>query len=78
MPSIEELDARYYQNYVDEHSRFEQAVRHYLRPEHAVLDAGAGQGARYPYDYRARVRMVPRPGSDAGPRRRHPRRLTDR
>jgi SAM-dependent methyltransferase len=58
MTSIEELDARYYRNYVDEHSRFEQAVRQYLRPEHAVLDAGAGQGARYPYDYRARVRMV--------------------
>jgi SAM-dependent methyltransferase len=56
--SIGELDARYYPNYVDEHVRFERTVRRYLRPEHVVLDAGAGQGARYPYDYRKWVRLV--------------------
>jgi SAM-dependent methyltransferase len=58
MPSIEDMDARYYPDYVDEHARFERAVRRYLRAEHVVLDAGAGPGARYPYDYRAWVRLV--------------------
>jgi SAM-dependent methyltransferase len=58
MPSIEEMDARYYPDYVDEHARFERTVRRYLRAEHAVLDAGAGRGARYPYDYGTWVRLV--------------------
>jgi SAM-dependent methyltransferase len=56
--SIDELDARFYPDYVDEHVRFERAIRRYLRPEHTVLDAGAGRGDRYPYDYRNWVRLV--------------------
>jgi SAM-dependent methyltransferase len=56
--SIEELDARFYPEYVDEHARFERAIRGYLRPEHTVLDAGAGRGDRYPYDYGEWVRLV--------------------
>lgn len=58
MRSVAELDAHYYPNYLDEHARFERAVRRYLHPEHAVLDAGAGRGERYPYDYRDWVRLV--------------------
>jgi SAM-dependent methyltransferase len=58
MPSIPELDARYYPNYVDPHARFEASVRRYLRPQHCTLDAGAGGGARHSYDYRNWVRLV--------------------
>jgi SAM-dependent methyltransferase len=58
LPSIEELDARFYPGYLDEHARFNRAVSQYLRPEHRALDAGAGLGQRYPYDYRTWVRLV--------------------
>jgi SAM-dependent methyltransferase len=49
--TIQELDHRYYPGYVDEHARFDALIRTHLRPGLAVLDAGAGRGVMYPYDY---------------------------
>jgi SAM-dependent methyltransferase len=63
--TIEELDRRYYPDYVDEHARFDALIRRYLRPGASVLDAGAGRGVMYPYDYRRVVgRMA---GADTDP-----------
>ena len=42
MATVEDLERRFYPDYVDEHSRFDALIRRYLRPEMAVLDAGAG------------------------------------
>ena len=65
MTSIEELDRRFYPAYVDEHVRFDALIRRHLTPEAAVLDAGAGRGVMYPYDYRDHVgRMA---GADTDP-----------
>ena len=64
MKSIQELDARYYPGYVDEHARFDRVVRRHLRPDAVVLDAGAGRGRQYPYDYKEFVSRVV--GVDAG------------
>ena len=65
MTTIEELDQRFYPGYVDEHRRFDALIRSYLRPEIAALDAGAGRGLMYPYDYREIVgRMA---GADEDP-----------
>lgn len=58
MKSIVELDARYYPDYVRPDVRFDQAIRRYLRPEHSVLDAGAGRGERFRYDYKTWVDQV--------------------
>jgi SAM-dependent methyltransferase len=55
MRTFEELDRRYYPGYVDEHARFDAAIRRYLTPEAIVLDAGAGRGVMYPNDYREHV-----------------------
>jgi SAM-dependent methyltransferase len=55
MTTIEQLDRRFYPGYVDEHARFDALIRRYLAPDAAVLDAGAGRGVMYPYDYRDRV-----------------------
>jgi len=55
VPTIEELDARYYRTEIDDHAVFDRAVRRHLSPEAVVLDAGAGRGVRYPYDYKERV-----------------------
>jgi SAM-dependent methyltransferase len=49
---IAELDARYYAGFVDEHERFDRAVRRYLRPGDRVIDAGAGSGSAFAHDYR--------------------------
>jgi SAM-dependent methyltransferase len=65
MTTIEKLDRRYYPRYVDEHTRFDSLIRNYLRPDVAALDAGAGRGLMYPYDYREIVgRMA---GADTDP-----------
>jgi SAM-dependent methyltransferase len=65
MTTIEQLDRRYYPGYVDEHTRFDTLIRSYLRPDVAALDAGAGRGLMYPYDYREIVgRMA---GADTDP-----------
>jgi SAM-dependent methyltransferase len=58
MRTIQQLDQRYYSDYVDEHARFDRTVRRYLRPDAVVLDAGAGRGRQYPYDYRELVTRV--------------------
>jgi SAM-dependent methyltransferase len=65
MTSIEELDRRFYPAYVDEHERFDRLIRRYLTPEAAVLDAGAGRGVMYPYDYRDLVARMA--GADTDP-----------
>ena len=49
--AIDALDRRFYSDYVDEHARFDDSIRRCLRPGMNVLDAGAGRGIRYPYDY---------------------------
>jgi SAM-dependent methyltransferase len=58
MTTIADLDARYYPDYVDEHSRFDALIRRYLRADAAVLDAGAGRGYQFPYDYAQHVSMM--------------------
>jgi SAM-dependent methyltransferase len=58
MTSIEELDRRYYPDVVDEQTRFHGMIRAHLRPEAVVLDAGAGSGRRFPYDFREHVARV--------------------
>lgn len=55
MTSIADLDRRYYPDLLDEHVRFEQMIRRHLRPDAAVLDAGAGSGLRFPYDFKPDV-----------------------
>jgi SAM-dependent methyltransferase len=56
--TIEDLDRRFYPGYVDEHARFDAVIRRYLEPGAVVLDAGAGRGIMYPYDYRSLVNRV--------------------
>jgi SAM-dependent methyltransferase len=63
--TIQELDRRYYPGYVDEHVRFDAMIRAHLRPGVAVLDAGAGRGVMYPYDYRTVVARMA--GADTDP-----------
>jgi SAM-dependent methyltransferase len=58
VPTIEELDSRYYRTEIDDHTLFDRAVRHHLSAGALVLDAGAGRGVRYPYDYKERVRRL--------------------
>jgi SAM-dependent methyltransferase len=55
MTTVDELDRRYYPNVVDEHELFDRMIRSHLRPDLAVLDAGAGRGLRFAYDYRHQV-----------------------
>ena len=63
--SIASLERRFYPNYVDEHARFDALIRHRLRPDMNVLDAGAGRGLMYPYDYRLAVTKMA--GADTDP-----------
>jgi len=65
MATIEQLERRFYPGYVDEHARFDAAIRRYLHPRAAVLDAGAGRGLMYPYDYRDHVARMA--GADTDP-----------
>lgn len=58
MTSVRELEDRYYRNHVDDHAVFDATVRGYLRPGMTILDAGAGRGVRYPYDYGEAVARV--------------------
>ena len=55
---VPELEARYYRNHIDDHQVFDATVRDYLRSDMTILDAGAGRGLRYPYDYGAIVEHV--------------------
>ncbi len=62
---IEDLDRRYYPGYVDEHAKFDSLIRGYLKPGMSVLDAGAGRGVQFPYDYvQVAARMA---GADVDP-----------
>jgi len=56
--SIADLDARYYPNYVGVPQRLDQAVRRHLRPDHVVLDAGAGSGGAFRHDYKDHSRLL--------------------
>lgn len=58
MTTTDDLDRRFYPGYEDEHARFDRALRRHLREGMVVLDAGAGRGDRYPYDYAAIARRV--------------------
>lgn len=49
---IEDLDRRYYPGYIDEHARFDALIRGRLRAGMSALDAGAGRGVQFPYDYK--------------------------
>jgi SAM-dependent methyltransferase len=62
---IEDLDRRYYPGYVDEHARFDASIRRYLKPGMSVLDAGAGRGVQFPYDYARTASRVA--GADSDP-----------
>jgi SAM-dependent methyltransferase len=50
--SIEDLDRRFYPDPIDEHVLFDRMVHAYVGPDAVVLDAGAGRGSVFPYDYR--------------------------
>jgi SAM-dependent methyltransferase len=63
--TIEELDRRYYPDLVDEQVRFDEMIRSRLRRDAVVLDAGAGRGLRFPYDYRQHVARMA--GADLNP-----------
>ena len=65
MTTIDELDRRYYRGLVDEQVRFDEMIRRHLRPDAVVLDAGAGRGVRFPYDYRQHVARMS--GADRDP-----------
>lgn len=59
MTTIAQLDERFYRDHVDEHARFDRAVRRHLRPDHVVLDAGAGRGKKaYARDYKEKAGLV--------------------
>jgi SAM-dependent methyltransferase len=58
MPTIEELDARFFPGFVSEHARFDALVRRHLRAGHRVLDAGAGHGRAFGQDYRGTAALV--------------------
>ena len=75
METIEDLDRRFYPGYVDEHVRFDALIRSYLRPDASALDAGAGRGVMYPYDYRAFVERMS--GADTDPSVMENQNLTD-
>jgi ubiquinone/menaquinone biosynthesis C-methylase UbiE len=75
MATIAELDERFYRDYVDEHARFDRAVRRHLRDDHVVLDAGAGRGKAFSHDYKDHARLVVGIDRDAGIREN---RLVDR
>jgi SAM-dependent methyltransferase len=73
--TIAELDRRFYPGYLDEHARFDALIRHYLAQGIAVLDAGAGRGVMYPYDYREIVARMA--GADTDPAIKENANLTD-
>jgi SAM-dependent methyltransferase len=58
MTTIAELDAKYFPGYLKPDVRLDNAIRRYLRPEHVVLDAGAGRGEAFQYDYKSWVERV--------------------
>jgi SAM-dependent methyltransferase len=75
-PSVRRLYDRFYPaaSYVDENALLDREVTALLTPDAVLLDAGAGAGEIYPYDYRDRCREVI--GVDLDPRVATSRRLT--
>jgi SAM-dependent methyltransferase len=57
------------ERWADDHAIFDEVVRRYLEPAAVVLDAGAGRGLRYRYDYNSNVARVV--GVDVDPGLRH-------
>jgi len=45
-------------HYTSADDRLDQTIRRYLAPDDVVLDAGAGRGTAFPYDYARWVRRV--------------------
>lgn len=66
MTTIAELDREFYRDFVDEHARFDRAVRRYLESQHLLLDAGAGRGSAFHHDYKRHSRLVVGIDLDAG------------
>jgi SAM-dependent methyltransferase len=66
MSSVGRLEARRYPNHADDHVVFDASIRRYLRRDAVILDAGAGRGAMYPYDYGEAVQKVIGVDADAG------------
>jgi SAM-dependent methyltransferase len=58
LQGIAELDAKYYPNYVRPDVRFDRAIRRYLHATDSILDAGAGRGEKFRYDYKTWVERV--------------------
>ncbi|HJP65850.1 MAG TPA: hypothetical protein VKA30_06060 [Actinomycetota bacterium] len=65
MSTVADLDARYYAGYLDEHARFDLLVRRHLQAGQTVLDAGAGHGFAFRYDYKETARLLV--GADVEP-----------
>ena len=58
MKGIAALDARYYPDYVRPDARLDAAIRRYLKQGDVILDAGAGVGEAFRYDYKDWVERV--------------------
>lgn len=66
LSSVRRLEARYYSGRVDDHAVFDASIRRYLRRDAVILDAGAGRGVTYPYDYREDIEKMIGVDVDAG------------
>jgi SAM-dependent methyltransferase len=62
--------------WIDDHAVFGETVDRYLEPGAVVLDAGAGRGVRYRYDYSSQVARVV--GVDVDPGIAHNRNVDER
>ena len=58
MRSTAELEARHFPDYVRPDARLDETIRRYLRPDSVILDAGAGRGKAFRYDYKASAQRV--------------------
>lgn len=58
MKTIAQLDQIHFPNYVKPNDEFDALVRRYLQPGDTVLDAGAGHGEAFRYDYKAMAHVV--------------------
>jgi SAM-dependent methyltransferase len=58
MKTVAELEAKYFQNYRRPDARLDETIRRYITSQSVILDAGAGRGDAFRYDYKSRVRRV--------------------
>lgn len=63
---IRRLEMRYYPEYEDEHTAFDEMISRYSRPGWIVLDAGAGRGLRYDFACRSEASRFAGADMDAG------------